>query len=246
MSGDPFPPKIQKCVDSWKKHLPEYELVLWNYDRFPRGASSWVDQAFDAKKYAFASDFLRFYAVFHHGGIYLDCDVEAVKNFDALLRLPYFISVENEADVTPEPAFFGAPKGCPWVGDCMDWYQNKNFARPDGTMDMTVLPVVMKKNVFAGRRMLKPVSGLDDIRSDADILFLLPREFSNSLNLVGKPPPITHAVHHYDSAWMPPRERTLNNIFKPVSKVLRILLGKSLFIKGRACFHRVLSRVLPG
>lgn len=89
LSGDPYPPKIQKCLESWKKFLPEYEVMLWDGNRFDLNSSSWVAQAF-AKKYAFAADYIRMYALYHYGGIYLDSDVEVLKSFDELLTLPLF------------------------------------------------------------------------------------------------------------------------------------------------------------
>ena len=231
LSGDPFPPKIQKCVNSWRKYLPDYEFMLWDFKRFPRGTSRWVDEAFDAKKYAFASDFLRFHAVYNYGGIYLDCDVEVVKNFDKLLDLPYFIGIENEVETTPEPAFFGAPKACRWVGDCMKYYEGRHFVTPDGILDTTVLPVIMREKVFAEKYTLATVKNHNDIQPDADTIFLLPREFSCSFNLSSKTSPNTYAIHHYDSSWMPPRQRLKNKILAPAVKVARRLLGDKIFIK---------------
>ena len=76
LSGDPYPAKIEKCLASWKKHLPDYEVVLWDTERFDLESVPWVKQAFEAKKYAFAADYIRFYALYNYGGIYLDSDVE--------------------------------------------------------------------------------------------------------------------------------------------------------------------------
>ena len=95
LSGDPYPPKIAKCLKTWEKFLPDYEVVLWDTQRFDLNSSLWVKQAFEKKKYAFAADYIRFYALFHIGGIYLDSDVEVLKSFDDLLDLPYFIGAEK-------------------------------------------------------------------------------------------------------------------------------------------------------
>ena len=95
LSGDPYPPKIAKCLETWKKHLADYEIILWDTNRFDLNSSIWVRQAFEKKKYAFAADFIRFYALYHFGGIYLDSDVEVLKSFDDLLDLPYFMGVEK-------------------------------------------------------------------------------------------------------------------------------------------------------
>ena len=72
LSGDDYPAKISKCIESWKKHLPDYEIVLWDTKRFDLSQSQWVSQAFEARKYAFAADYIRFYALYHDGGIYLE------------------------------------------------------------------------------------------------------------------------------------------------------------------------------
>ena len=69
LSGDPYPPKIQYCIDSWKKFLPDYEIMLWDTSRFDVNSLPWTKQAFEAKKYAFVADFIRLYAVYNFGGI---------------------------------------------------------------------------------------------------------------------------------------------------------------------------------
>lgn len=87
ISGDPFPEKIQKCVDSWKRVLPDYEVVLWDYAKIHALNVRWCEEAIACKKYAFAADYIRFYALYNYGGIYLDSDVEVLKPFDDLLEL---------------------------------------------------------------------------------------------------------------------------------------------------------------
>ena len=99
LSGDPYPAKIGKCLASWKKHLPDYEVVLWDTKRFDLESSPWVKQAFEAKKYAFAADYIRFYALYNYGGIYLDSDVEVLRSFDPLLGLPYFAGAETAGTI---------------------------------------------------------------------------------------------------------------------------------------------------
>ena len=110
LSSDPYPEKIQHCINSWKRFLPDYEFVHWNFDRFPRGKSLWVDQAFDSHKYAYAADYIRLYALYNYGGIYLDTDVEVLKSFDDLLSLPYFIGQEP-SETGIEAAVLGFEKG---------------------------------------------------------------------------------------------------------------------------------------
>ena len=91
LSGDPYPAKISRCLSTWKKYLPDYEVMLWDTKRFDLESSIWVKQAFEKKKYAFAADYIRFYALYNYGGIYLDADVTATGSFDAFLEKSLFI-----------------------------------------------------------------------------------------------------------------------------------------------------------
>ena len=106
LSGDPIPEKLQRCMDSWKKFLPDYEFVLWDLERFDIKTSQWVKEAFEARKYAFAADYIRLYAVYNYGGVYMDMDVEVVRPFDDLLASPYILGLESEKGV--EAGVFGA------------------------------------------------------------------------------------------------------------------------------------------
>ena len=80
MSGDAYPEKIKKCIESWKQKLPDYEIWLWDTNRFDINQSIWVKEAFEAKRYAFCADYIRCYALYNYGGVYLDSDVEVLKS----------------------------------------------------------------------------------------------------------------------------------------------------------------------
>ena len=86
MSGEPFPELIQECINSWKKFLPDYEIIEWNKDNFDVNISLFTKEAFDARKYAFVSDYVRLYVLYNYGGIYLDSDIKVLKSFDSLLN----------------------------------------------------------------------------------------------------------------------------------------------------------------
>lgn len=106
LSGDPYPPLIENCINSWKKHLPEYEIKIWSKSTFDINSIRWVKEAYQHKKYAFAADYIRFFALFNYGGIYLDADVEVLKSFNPLIEREYFIGEEAGGDV--EAAVMGA------------------------------------------------------------------------------------------------------------------------------------------
>ena len=97
------------------------------------------------KKYAFAADYIRFYALYHFGGIYLDSDVEVLKSFDDLLDLPYFMGEEKAQ--TPEAAIIGAEKGCDWIKLCLDYYKDRSFVNEDGSLNIQTVPAIMIRQI---------------------------------------------------------------------------------------------------
>lgn len=211
LSGDAYPTKIAKCLESWEKYLPDYEIMLWDTKRFDLSTSIWVRQAFEHKKYAFAADYIRFYALYHYGGIYLDSDVEVLKSFDDLLDLPYFIGAEKAQ--TPEAAIIGAEKGCDWIKQCLDYYTNRPFVKGDGGLDIKTLPDIMIQQI----EQIKPIRVLSledslNIRKldmQKEVLefndaFFSPKVFdSREVEIT----PYTYAIHHYQNSWFSPKAK---------------------------------------
>lgn len=211
LSGDAYPPKIAKCLKSWEKYLPDYEIILWDTKRFDLNTSDWVRQAFEEKKYAFAADYIRFYALYQMGGIYLDSDVEVLKSFDDLLDLPYFVGAEKAQ--TPEAAIIGAEKGCDWIKHCLDYYDNRSFVKPDGSLDIRKLPEIMVEQIqkFKPIRVLSLENSLNIRKLDMqkEVLefndaFFSPKVFdSREVEIT----PYTYAIHHYQNSWFSPKAK---------------------------------------
>ena len=132
LSDAPIPASLQKCMDSWKMYLPDYEFIHWNFQRFPKGKSKWVDEAFANKKYAFAADYIRLYALYNYGGFYLDMDVEALKSFNPFLSLKTAICYEHDGKGKLEMAAFGVEPQSEWVKKCLDYYVGRSFIKEDG------------------------------------------------------------------------------------------------------------------
>ena len=211
LSGDPYPPKIARCLDTWKKYLPDYDIVLWDTNRFDLNSSVWVKQAFEKKKYAFAADYIRFYALYYYGGIYLDSDVEVLKSFNDLLDLPYFIGAEKAQ--TPEAAVMGAEQGCDWIKQCLEYYRNRSFLKEDGSMDIRKLPEIMDCQI----RKIKPLRiltleeslNIRQLDMQKEVLefndaFFSPKVFdSREVEIT----PYTYAIHHYQNSWFSPKAK---------------------------------------
>lgn len=158
LSGDPLPGKIRDCIASWQKIMPDYRIKLWSTENFDIGQSvPYVKEAFAARRWAFVADYIRLYALYSEGGIYLDSDVEVIRPFDTFLDCTFFTGVEYHqfqvesndvmsriddagkrigdgyiSGIQLQAAIMGAEKGSRFVGDILSWYEGKHF---DGNVD---------------------------------------------------------------------------------------------------------------
>ena len=235
LSDDPFPPKIEQCVESWKRYLPDYEFRHWHTSNFDMEAHPWVKQAFEQKKYAFAADYIRLYALYHFGGIYLDSDVEVKKPFDDLLALPYFACTEG--NLSMEAGAWGAQKHLDWVGACLDYYKGRSFIKANGTPDLLPLPQVMMSVI---RKSMQPK--VVDIATykekighyeDEGVFYMLPRDYFCAKDPATGEILLTensYCIHNFAGSWVPPLSKAI--IFKQkVCKILKTIFGNMMFDK---------------
>jgi hypothetical protein len=141
LSNDPVPENYQKYMNSWGTKLPDYQFILWDTKRFDVNKIPWTKQSFDVKLYAFASDYIRLYAVYTCGGIYLDMDMEIVKSFDPLLNEEIVLAYENHISDNLEAGCFGAIKGHPYIKKCMEYFETRNFYNPGDLENILSIPV---------------------------------------------------------------------------------------------------------
>lgn len=125
VGGNPIPKDLQKCINSWHNHLPDYEIKEWNEKNFDIENHPFVKAAYQAKKWAFVSDYIRAYALYTEGGIYLDTDNLVLTNLDSLLNHKAFVGYENPD--YPFTACFGTEKGHPLVKMILNQYDTTNF-----------------------------------------------------------------------------------------------------------------------
>ena len=160
LSGEPKPPNVLHCMESWQHNLPDFEFAIWDMESFDINSISYVKQACNAKKWAYACDYIRLYALYNYGGIYLDCDVFVHKSFDPFLHHSAFSSVEyhskmffdsiiagktgNDTDgLGIEAAVIGAKPNHPWIKACLDFYEGKHFENTLEYMNSMVLPGII-------------------------------------------------------------------------------------------------------
>lgn len=158
LSEDVYPAQIQECMESWKRLMPDYEIMKWDLKRFDIESVPYVKEAYKAKKYAFCADYIRIYALYHYGGIYLDSDVMVYQSFDPFLNLCGFTSVEfhdyllyahvsnkRERLVGIEAAVLGAAKHSEWLKDVLQYYEGKHFSQKPKDIHMNLMPRVIAR-----------------------------------------------------------------------------------------------------
>lgn len=224
LSGDDYPPLVEKCIASWKKIMPDYEIVLWDLKKLGEGHPQWVTQAYEAKKYAFAADYIRLYAVYTEGGIYLDSDVEIIKPFDPLLENNSFIGFESTGDI--EPAVFGAVPGTGWIKYCLSHYRDRSFLKEDGSYDQTPLPVIVKhylEDYFSIK--IEPVQ--NNPQKVSSELIICPCDFFSPMNYHTKRirlTPRTMTIHHFDGNWV--AKTMVNRIKVIIHRLFYAVIGE--------------------
>lgn len=151
--GNPLPELAIKCIESWKKFCPDYEIIEWNEKNFDLHYNDYVWEAYQARKWAFITDVVRLYALTQYGGVYMDTDVEVIKPLDPYLDHVAFSGYENEHEIPT--GIMASEKGGKWAMDNLHYYDNKHFLNQDGSFDMTtnvvtltnyMLPLGLKQN----------------------------------------------------------------------------------------------------
>ena len=227
LSNDEFPKDIKKCIESWERFLPDYEIMLWNRERFDINSVIWTKEAFEAKKYAFAADYIRLYALYNHGGIYLDSDVLVYKSFDELLSLPYFIGEDYLHCF--EPAIIGCVSKMPWIESVLKRYEGLSFIDENGNYNMETLPVVFRKRL-SDYHFEKVIPG-ESYDYEKGKIKIFPSDFFNSRDYLG---PIktenSFCSHNFAGSW-------LKNPSRMKSFIKRVAPRPVLNFYYRFCFN---------
>lgn len=148
----PMPELALKCIESWHKFMPDYEYKLWNEDNFDVNSVPYVKEAYEARKFAFVTDYVRLKVLYEEGGLYMDVDFMAYKSFDDLMRYDAFIGFEGSKHL---PVMMGVCASKPngfWVKEMLDSYQGRHFIKEDSSFDLTTnvqfITSIMQKNGF--------------------------------------------------------------------------------------------------
>ncbi len=222
----PLPKLAEKCIASWRKFLPDYEIKEWNEDNFDVNMIPYTAEAYKAGKYAFVSDYARFYVLYRYGGIYFDTDVEVIKPLDDIIARGNFMGFEtnpsesdqqktldaNEVSVNPGLGLGVAP-GLGLVKKMLDYYEDKHFVYEQNMRNqITVVHIATKILLQNG---LKCVEGIQKV---ADDCYIYPSDYFCPISVVTGRLHITEntrTIHHYAATWSN-RKYSLTEILKRI------------------------------
>lgn len=222
---NPLPESAIMCINSWKKHCPDYEIIEHNEDNYDIYKYTYTKEAYEAKKWAFVSDVARLDILYNEGGIYLDTDVELLKPLDSLLDSEGFMGFEDKKQVASGLGM-GAVKNSPIVELILQEYKNSSFVKDNGEYDLTPCPVRNTKELV--KIGLIPNGTYQEIEN----FKFLPREIlapkeatSGRLKYMTD---VTISIHHYDASWQTPifhKQKRINYILggRLGYKVIKVL-----------------------
>ncbi len=193
-----------KCIESWKKYLPEYEIIEWNEDNFDLDMYPYVREAYDARKFAFVTDVVRLWAMYTYGGIYMDTDVEVLKPLDSLLNFEAVSGFESEAQIPT--GLMACREGFALFKELLDEYDGLHFVKPDGTFDTTTnvyrITETCLRHGFVPNGKLQTIEGFTLLPAD----YLCPKSWeTGKITLT----PNTLCIHHFSGSWYSSKDKLI-------------------------------------
>lgn len=223
---------IEKCIESWKKYLPDYKIIEWNEDNFDINSNTYVKQAYECRKWAFVTDYVRLYVIYTYGGIYLDTDVEILKNLDIFLDDDAFSGYETDFSIPT--GIIASKKGNDLIKLLLKDYDKRYFIKQDGSYDYTTnvetITNYIKKNFNIN---------LDGKYQKIKYNFVIyPKEYfcpkdwkDGSLKITNN----TYAIHHFNGSWCElQEERKKRKLKKRLKKIIKIsvIIGIIILLKN--------------
>ena len=195
--GKPLPELAQKCIASWKKFLPDYEIKEWNESNYDVRKIPYTAQAYDAKKYAFVSDFARFDILYQYGGVYFDTDVEVIKPMNDILANGAFMGLESAGNIASGLGI-AAESGMRIYKEIIDSYENEKFVNDDSSLNIKTVVIrvsdIFRRHGFTNEDILQCCADVKIYPID----FFCPKSYSaGTLTITGN----TRTIHHYDGSW---------------------------------------------
>lgn len=227
--GNEKPNTIENCIESWKTYCPDYEIIEWNESNFDINSNDYVKEAYESKKYAFVSDYVRLFALDLYGGIYMDTDVEIFKPFDDILD-NYGIFGFEQKEYVATSFMASVPKNT-LIKEFFDLYENEVFKNPDGSLN-TKTNVERLTNLLISKGMVMK----NEFQNIAGNL-IYPKEYFSPydyINCVNEKTQNTYCIHWFEVSWLSSKERAKKIVKRFTSKVF----GKNILNKLRKLINK--------
>ncbi|MBR2199707.1 MAG: glycosyl transferase, partial [Bacteroidales bacterium] len=194
---NPLPELALKCIESWKEFLPEYEIKEWNEDNYDVRKITYISQAYDAKKYAFVSDYARFDILYQYGGIYFDTDVEVIKDLTPIIEAGPFMGVEQIGLIATGLGIGSLPFS-DLFKEILDSYADEKFLNIDGSLNLKTVVVrvsdIFRKHGFTEDDKIQDVKGYKIYPAE----YFCPKNYKTRIMTLTEN---SYTIHHYDGSW---------------------------------------------
>lgn len=205
--GNPLPPFAIKCIESWKKYLPDYEIIEWNESNYDVNKIPYISQAYKEKKYAFVSDYARFDILYEYGGIYFDTDVEVIKDLTEIISKGNFFGMEASGAIASGLGI-GSKKGEIVIKEIIDSYLTSSFIKEDGTLNLyTVVDRVsdiFRKHGFLNENRIQTIANFLIYPKE----YFCPKDVDTGILTITNN---TYTIHHYDASWIEPWQKEVQD-----------------------------------
>lgn len=198
--GKEMPVQFLKYIESWKKYCPDYEIKIWNEETFDINSNQYVKEAYENKKYAFVTDYVRLFVLYNYGGIYMDTDVELIKPIDDFLKNKAFLGFESMNYI--QTAIMASESKLPIIATLLDYYNDRHFINDDGVCDTTTnVKIITNILLQYGLKLDNKLQNVGDIT-------LYPSDYFCPIDWRTKKKQITnntYAIHWFAGSWLPPK-----------------------------------------
>lgn len=220
--GNSLPELEEKCIASWRKYLPEYEIKEWNESNFDVNCCEYVREAYQAKKWAFVSDYARYWILFNFGGLYFDTDVEVIKSLDNFVAAGPFMGTEKDFDARRVQGNYvavnsglgmGFEKGNEFIGELLKEYESSHFIQETGSYDLSNTVVLRTTNRLISYGFDNQSHTIQTIKG----ITIYPKDYFAPMNYYTGEISITEntrTIHHYLATWLNKREKQIMEIKK--------------------------------
>lgn len=222
--GNTLPESVKNYIKTWKKYCQDYEIIEWNESNFDVNQNQYCKEAYEAKKWAFVSDYVRLKVLYDYGGIYMDTDVEVVKPLDELLRYNWFSGFESEERIPT--GTMGASCNSTIIKLLLSDYDRRHFIKSDGSFDLTTNVELITKTL----KLNYDINLNNTYQNFGDNNVLLPFDYLCCKDLIDGKIYIsqkTYTIHHFAGSWLNSWGKTKQLIKVFCSKIF----GRKFIIK---------------